>query len=95
MPLNKEKEIKNYCQKLKKELNEIADIRIKVLEEKSLNYRIRQVYQKKIPYYLIVGEKEIKSKMLKLINTYKESREEELTEKELIEKLVKENTSKN
>ena len=59
--------------------------------EKSLNYRIRQVYQKKVPYYLVVGEEEIKTKILKLINTYQEGKIEELTEEELCNKLKREN----
>jgi len=90
LPLNEEKEVKNYCEKLEKELTK-NDLRAKILSEKSLNYRIRQVYQKKIPYYLVIGKEEIKTKMLKLVNVYKEGQEEMLDKKKLVNKLEKEN----
>ena len=65
---------------------------MKILSEKSLNYRIRQVYQKKIPYYLVIGKEELKEKTLKLIYNYQQGKIEELlTEKELVNKLGKEN----
>ena len=65
---------------------------MKIFWEKSLNYRIRQVYQKKIPYYLVIGKEELKEKKLKLIYNYQvEKIEELLTEKELVSKLGKEN----
>jgi len=65
---------------------------VKLFWEKSLNYRIRQVYQKKIPYYLVIGKEELKEKKLKLIYNYQvEKIEELLTEKELVSKLGKEN----
>ena len=67
---------------------------MKILSEKSLNYRIRQVYQKKIPYYLVIGKEEVKTKILKLIYTYQEGKTEELTEKELYNKLNQENEHK-
>jgi len=67
---------------------------VKILSEKSLNYRIRQVYQKKIPYYLVIGKEEVKTKILKLIYTYQEGKTEELTEKELYNKLNQENEHK-
>ncbi|CAI2189866.1 9465_t:CDS:2, partial [Funneliformis geosporum] len=57
LPLNEEKEVKEYCEKLKKELVR-NNLRVKVQSEKSLNYRIRQVYRKRIPYYLVIGKEE-------------------------------------
>ncbi|KLL02117.1 MAG: threonyl-tRNA synthetase [Mycoplasmataceae bacterium RC_NB112A] len=93
LPLNDETEIKGYCEKLKKKINEIIDARVKILAEKSLSYRIRQVYKKKIPYYLVVGKQELEKNMFKLINTYQKTSLEELSEKEVINKLNKENKS--
>jgi len=90
LPLNEEKKVKDYCEILEKVLNE-ADIRVKILAEKSLNYRIRQVYRKKTPYYLVIGKEETEKKILKLIYTYQEGKIEELTEKELYNKLKAEN----
>jgi threonyl-tRNA synthetase len=85
LPLNEEEEVKKYCQELGEKLNRV-DLRVKTLSEKTLNYRIRQIYKKKIPYYLIIGREEITTKKIKLFFTY--SLEiSELTEKELIEKL--------
>ena len=69
-------------------------MRAKILSEKSLNYRIRQIYQKKIPYYLVIGEEEVKTKILKLTYTYQEGKTEELIEKKLYNKLNQENEHK-
>jgi threonyl-tRNA synthetase len=90
LPLNEEKEMKEYCENLKKELTK-NNLRVKMFSEKSLNYRIRQIYKKKIPYYLVIGEEEIKKEILKLIYTYQEGKVEEITEKELYNKLNQEN----
>ncbi|CAG8702541.1 3857_t:CDS:2 [Gigaspora margarita] len=49
-----EEEVKKYCEKLEKKLNEI-DLRVKIISpKKSLDYRIRQIHKKKIPYYLVL-----------------------------------------
>ena len=93
LPLNEEKEIKEYCKKIKKELTK-NNLRAKILSEKSLNYRIRQVYQKKIPYYLVIGEEEAKTKILKLTYTYQEGKINGLTQEELYNKLNQENEHK-
>jgi len=69
-------------------------LRAKILSEKSLNYRIRQVYQKKIPYYLVIGEEEAKTKILKLTYTYQEGKINGLTQEELYNKLNQENEHK-
>ena len=53
---------------------------------------LKEIYQRKIPYYLVVGEGEVKSKKLKLIYNSQEGKIEELlTEKELYNKLREEN----
>jgi threonyl-tRNA synthetase len=91
LPLNEEKETKNYCEKLKENLAK-KDLRVKIFTEKTLNYRIRQIYKKKIPYYLVVGKEEIEKKMLKLTYTYLPNEITELTEKELYNKLEERNS---
>jgi len=90
LPLNEEKEVKEYCEKLEKELTK-SDLRVKIFSEKSLNYRIRRVYKKKIPYYLVIGREEIEKKILKLVYSYSPNQEENLEEKELLKKLTEEN----
>jgi threonyl-tRNA synthetase len=86
LPINEEEEVKKYCEELKKEL--IKDnLRVKIISKKTLGYRINEVYQKKIPYYLVIGKEELKTKVLKLIYTYKEGSQEELTEVEFYNKL--------
>lgn len=68
-------------------------LRVKILIEKSLNYRIRQTHNQKIPYYLVVGKQELVDKKLKLTYTYSPiKKNEELVEKELYEKLKEKNT---
>jgi threonyl-tRNA synthetase len=87
LPLNEEKEVKNYCERIKESLTS-ADLRVKIFPEKSLNYRIRQeVYKKKIPYYLVIGKEEIEKKILKLVYTYLPNKVEELDEEGLYKKL--------
>jgi len=94
LPLNEEQETINYCDKLKKNLTSI-DLRAKIIVEKTLNYRIRQNYRQKIPYYLVVGKKELEEKKLKLTYTYSSTKEtEELEEKELHEKLKEKSNKK-
>jgi threonyl-tRNA synthetase len=90
LPLNEEEETKEYCDKLVKNLVQ-SNLRAKILAKKTLNYRVNQIYQKKIPYYLVIGKGELEKKTTKLIYTYLPNSSEELTEKELTEKLVKEN----
>ncbi|MEG7979092.1 MAG: His/Gly/Thr/Pro-type tRNA ligase C-terminal domain-containing protein [Mollicutes bacterium UO1] len=86
LPINDEKEVTNYCEYLEKELVK-NNLRVKIFSEKSLNYRIRQVYQKKTPYYLVIGEQETQEKILKLIDVYQQGKVEELSEKSLYNKL--------
>ena len=86
LPLNEKEETKNYCKKIEQKLTDIG-IRAKILTKKTLNYRIRQVYQKKIPYYLAIGEREIKEQKLKLVYAYSAEQIVELSMDELSEKL--------
>jgi len=88
LPLNEEKEVKKYCERLEKELIK-NNLRVKVMTEKTLNYRIRQVYKKKIPYYLVIGKEEVEKKILKLIYTYLVDTVNEVKEEELFN-LIKE-----
>ena len=71
------------------------DLRVKIFSKKSPNYYIWQAYEKKIPYYLVIGKEEVEKKMLKLIYTYQEGKTEELTEKELCNKLKEKNNHNN
>ena len=103
MPYNEEKEIKVHCEKLIEELKEIApDLRVKIFTKKKLKDRIRQMYQKKIPYYLVIGQKEVEDEKnpnqkakIKLVHVYEGGKTEELTEKESYNKLKAENNLKN
>ena len=87
LPLNEEKEIKEYCKRLEKELTK-NNLRVKTMTEKTLNYRIRQVYKKKIPYYLVIGKEELKKEKLKLVYTYQSHTTELINEEELIRRLL-------
>lgn len=89
LPLNEEEETKEYCDELAKEIT-TNNLRVKIFAKKSLNYRINQVYQKKIPYYLVIGRDELRNESLKLIYTYSKD-EEEMIKEEMIKKLVKKN----
>lgn len=109
MPVNnKEEKIKNYCQKLVRELEQIG-LRTKIFSKGKVEKRALQMYQKKIPYYLVVGEQELGNEKLKLTNTYLLRKEnsagqktvsnqdtmiQEITVQELISKLAAENKFK-
>jgi threonyl-tRNA synthetase len=81
LPLNEEKETQNYCQKLLKELSKNS-LRAKIFSpKKTLNYRIKQVHEKKIPCYITVGRKEVKNKKLKLSFTYSSDKEKRILKK--------------
>jgi threonyl-tRNA synthetase len=82
LPFNEEKEIKNYCEKLAGELEEIG-LRVKIFSKKKLKDRIRQMYQKKIPYYLVIGKQELENGKLKLTNTYLSSQQNDISQKEI------------
>ena len=93
LPFNEEKEIKDYCEKLADELKQ-SGLRVKIFTKKRLKDRIRQMYQKKTPYYLVIGNEEIeaqknvgKEAKLKLTHVYEGGETEELTEKELFDML--------
>ncbi|WNE41048.1 MAG: Threonine--tRNA ligase [Mycoplasmataceae bacterium] len=90
LPLNDEEETKLYYDSLVKELTK-KNLRVKIFSKKTLNYRINQIYQKKIPYYLVIGKDELKKDKIKLIYTYLPNGSEEITQTELINKLAKEN----
>jgi len=86
LPLNDQKEITEFSENLQKKLLS-NNFRSEIWQEKTLNYRIKQTYKKKIPYYLVIGSEEIKTKELKLVYTYSPNTANKLTENELIEKL--------
>ncbi|CAJ0649484.1 15712_t:CDS:2, partial [Entrophospora sp. SA101] len=65
LPLNDQKEITEFSENLQKKLLS-NHFRSEIWQEKTLNYRIKQTYKKKIPYYLVIGSQEIKTKELKL-----------------------------
>ncbi|CAG8775731.1 25127_t:CDS:2, partial [Racocetra persica] len=79
LPINNQKEVQKYSENLQNKLLS-NNFRSEIWTEKTLNYRINQVHRKKAPYYLVIGEKELKNKKVKLAT-------EELTEEELLEKL--------
>ena len=89
LPLNDQEEIKKYSENLHKELL-FNNLRGKIWSEKTLNYRIRQVYKKKIPYYLIIGEKEVSEESLAVLHTYS-GKTKSLTKENLIKELREEN----
>lgn len=89
LPLNEKESVVSYCQQLTKNLTN-TNFRVKIFSEKSLNYRIREIYNKKIPYYIVIGKEELEKKTLKLIYTYSPNEVSELSEKELFTKLEEE-----
>ncbi|RHZ37045.1 threonine--tRNA ligase [endosymbiont GvMRE of Glomus versiforme] len=93
LPINDQKEVKEYSKNLQKKLL-ANNFRSEIwLPEKTLKYQINQIYTKKIPCYLVIGKKEIENEKLKLTYAHSSPKKEvELTEKELLEKLKLENS---
>ena len=89
LPLNEKSKIQKYCQSLGKKLTN-CNLRVKTLESKTtLNYRLRQVYQQKIPYYLVIGSQEVASQELKLVSTSSKDQIFSLTGQRLVKQLKK------
>ncbi len=59
LPLNNKEKVLNYSYNLKKNLDE-NKIRSEIWDEKTLSYLIKEIYKKKIPYYVVIGEREVK-----------------------------------
>jgi len=91
LPLNDQKEIKEYGESLQKELL-FNNFRSEIwLPKKTLDYRIKQTHKKKIPFYVVIGKEEVSNKNL-AVHTYdKLGKPSILTKEELIERLQAEN----
>ena len=87
LTLNNQKEIEKFSSKIKNDL-EREKIRVKILSEKSLNYRIRETYKKLINFYFLIGNEEIGRKIIKLQKVYEQT--EESIEIEFLAKKIKE-----
>lgn len=83
--INEEK-IVSFCKEINLELKKF--IRSEIWKEKRLNYRIRKIHQKKIPAYIVIGEKEISSDQFNLSYNY-DNDSIKLTKNQLIEMLNK------
>lgn len=68
LPINETSKVIKYCKEITKKL---TNWRTKIFSKKTLQYRIKQLYQQKIiPYYLIIGNQEIEQKQLTLNSIY-------------------------
>jgi len=82
LPLNNQEEVKNCSEDLQKRLS-IAQFRSEIWSDETLGYSIKKTHQKKIPYYLVIGKEEIKTKKMKLHHVYSQ-KEVELAPEDLI-----------
>jgi threonyl-tRNA synthetase len=95
LPLNDQKEVKEYSESLQKELLS-NNFRSKIWSSKeTLNRRIEQTYKKKIPFYVVIGKKEVNNEKLTVHYIYsgKSGEPEILTKEELVGRLQPENKS--
>jgi threonyl-tRNA synthetase len=83
---NNEERIFSFCKEINLELKKF--VRSEIWKEKRLNYRIRKIHQKKIPAYIVIGEKEISSDQFNLSYNY-DNDSIKLTKNQLIEMLNK------
>ncbi len=79
---------KNYAEEILKKLKE-NNIRSELMSEETVGKRIREAEIQKIPYILIVGDKEIKNKTVN-VRHFGRGQEGEIKINELIEKIKKE-----
>ena len=49
-----------YAQKLRDRLKEVG-VRVELADDNTLNYRIRQAQTQKVPYMLVLGDREVES----------------------------------
>lgn len=88
IPVNNEAHL-DFVQKLAKQL-QMDDIRVEIDQrDEKLGYKIRDAQMKKIPYQLVVGDKEVESNTL-TIRKYKESEVLNLPVSEFIAQLIEE-----
>ncbi len=79
----------DYVEKLKNELME-ADIRVKADQSnESLGKKIRNAEMMKIPYMLVIGDKEIEGGNL-AVRSYKTKEQKEISKKDFIKELIEE-----
>jgi len=93
LTINEEEEIMKYSEELQKKLIRL-NLRVEVWNHKTIGHRISQVHQKKVPYHLIIGKEELKTKKIKLVNNRLTDKNQEnltISEEELCERLKKEN----
>jgi threonyl-tRNA synthetase len=91
--VNDQKEVKEYGENLQKELLS-NNFRSKIWSSKeTLNRRIEQTYKKKIPFYVVIGKKEVNNEKLAVHYIYsgKSGKPEILTKEELVGRLQAEN----
>ena len=60
---------------------------MKIFLEKKLKKRIYQVYQQKIPYYILIGREEMEKKYVKIVSTYQAGKVIEMTIEDLVKKM--------
>jgi threonyl-tRNA synthetase len=79
-----------YCQELMQELLS-QDVRTELHQasSESLNKRIRNAEQQKIPYMLVVGDKEVKDKKV-AVRSYKTKEQEVMSQSDFVQKVLTE-----
>jgi threonyl-tRNA synthetase len=71
-----------------------AGIRCGVRDKKSLNFRIKSVHERIVPYYFVVGTKEIEENLFNLVDTSFNKTFEKISIDDLINKLYSEINNK-
>lgn len=93
LPLNDSEEILKYSQEVHHALK-AKNIRVELVQEETLNKRIKLVHENKIPYVVILGKKEIAEKII-TYHTYKEQKTNKIiSQAEFISLLAKEISAK-
>jgi len=87
LPLNEQKEVKEYSESLQKELLS-NNFRSEIWSpKKTLDYRIGQIYKKRIPFYVVIGKEEVSSENLAVTYVDKPGKPNILTKEKLIARL--------
>lgn len=69
IPINNQKSIKKETELIKKRL-EKTNVRVEIWENKTVNSHIKNIHNKKIPFYIIIGKKEVKEKFFSLVDVF-------------------------
>jgi len=95
LPMNDKIENSELIRSIQKKFEE-RNIRVKLMRDKTLNYRIKEIHNKKIPYYFVMGEREIKDEnSLTLVDVFDNKEISNVSVEEIVKILLEKISERN